>query len=1071
MFNNFLLLCFLKKCVAISAFVSRLKKKIYGVLFRKDIFSIYCMNTKANKIAGWIVFAVAFIVYFLTAERVGSLWDCGEFITGSYKLEVVHPPGAPLFLLIGRMFTLPADWFSSDPAMISFSVNLLSGVCSAFAAAFICWTTGIFGRLALVGREGMVSENEEWALGGAGLAAGLATAFCSSIWFSAVEGEVYAMSTFFTALVVWSAAKWYALPDSAKTDRWFIFCVYAAGLSIGVHLLSLLAFPAIGMLYYIKKYREHKFWGMVAAALIGVLFFAVVVQKFIVVGIPTLWEKTELMMVNGFGLPFHSGIFPTVLIIGGLIYAGFHYAHKRNSKVLQMITASVLMLVLGYSTVGVVVIRANANTPINMNAPSDPIRLIPYINREQYGERELLRGPWYGAGPIDTETTPRYGQVGDRYEIVDYKVSYKWNPRDMSLFPRMQDNQGSRAPIYEMWRGGEKGKPGLGENIGFTLRYQIGWMYWRYFFWNFIGRQNAEQGYYSWDVKDGNWFSGIKPLDEARLYNQDELPQTILNDKARNKYFALPFIFGLLGLFFHFKNRPNEALSLMALFIITGIGIILYSNQPPNEPRERDYVLVGSFMTYCIWLGMGVLAIYELMRNSLKTSGKVSAIAASAIVLVAPILMGTQNFDDHDRSGIVASRDYAANFLNTVEKDQGSIIFTYGDNDTYPLWYAQETEEIRTDVRVANLSLIAVDWYIEQLRRKTNESPAVNLTIPTAAYRGNNRNTVPISDQGNVKEMSLKQALAFMAKDLPNSGNDPRSPKTYLPTRRLYIDVDKAKVLANGTVAPEDADKIVDRVYINIPKNKTYLIKDELAILDVIGSNLWERPVYFAVTCRPEKMFGLQDYMQLEGLGLRIVPIKTELSPERRQYGQVYGAGRVATDKVYKHFTEDYAYGNFDKEDLFVDHSYGPSVQSHRVALLRTVRQMLTEGDSTRAVALTDKYFEGFPHMNFPYDYNTMYLINVYMAAGAFDKAQPHLEIMAEEAADWLNFYSSLSPELTDPENDFGFYEDFTLMMRTAQDVVRAAAEIEDQAFRDKIQGLLESFMQVPTEGRRPGGR
>ncbi len=1028
------------------------------------------MNTKANKIAGWIVFAIALVVYYMSAERVGSLWDCGEFITGAYKLEVVHPPGAPLFILIGRMFTLPADWFASDPAMISFSVNLMSGVCAAFTAAFVAWTTGMFGRLALVGRDGRTDENQDLALGGAGLVAGLATAFCSSIWFSAVEGEVYAMSTFFTGLVVWSAAKWYSLPDTAKTDRWLIFCVYAAGLSIGVHLLSLLAFPAIGMLYYYKKYENHNFLGMILSALAGVLFFAIVVQKMIVVGIPTLWAKLELMMVNGLGMPFHTGVIPLILIIGGIIYAGFHFAHKRNSKVLQLITAAALMLVLGYSTVGVVVIRANANTPINMNTPSDPIRLIPYINREQYGERELLKGPWYGANPIATDITPRYGQVGDKYEIVDQKVSYKWDKRDLELFPRMQDSQASRAGIYKMWRGGDTGKPTIGENISFTLSYQVGWMYWRYFFWNFVGRQNADQGYYSWDVRDGNWMSGITPLDEARLYEQSEIPDTIKNDKARNFYYGLPFIFGLLGMFFHFKQRPNEALALLSLFIITGIGIILYSNQPPNEPRERDYVLVGSFLTYCIWIGMGVLALFEVLQNNLKSSGKVSAIAATAIVLLAPILMGTQNFDDHTRGNITASRDYAANFLNSVEKDQGSIIFTYGDNDTYPLWYAQETEEIRTDVRVANLSLIAVDWYIEQLRRKTNESPAVNFTVSSASYRGNNRNTVPIVEQAQVKEMSVKQALEFINKDIANPDNDPRRPKAYLPTRRLYIPVDKQKVLANGTVAAKDADKIVDRIYINLPAEKNYLVKDELAILDVIGSNLWDRPVYFAVTCRPEKMFGLQDYMQLEGLGLRIVPIKTEMSNERRQYGQVYGAGRVATDKVFKRFTEEFAYGNFDKEDVFVDHSYGPSVQSHRVALLRTVRQMISEGDTTRAATLTDKYFEGFPHMNFPYDYNTMYLINAYMAAGAKEKAKPHLEIMAIEAADWLNFYSSLEPGLMDPENDFGFFDDYRLMVRTAEDALRAINEIDDKEFKDKYKGMLEPFIPRATENRRLPG-
>lgn len=1015
---------------------------------------LFSMNTKMNKIAGWVVFAIALVVYYLSAERVGSLWDCGEFITGAYKLEVVHPPGAPLFLLIGRIFTLPAQWLSDDPAMISFAVNLMSGVCTAFAAAFVAWSTGFLGKLALVGRDKEPDQGEEIALAGAGLAAGLATAFCSSIWFSAVEGEVYAMSTFFTCLVMWSAIKWYALPDTAESDRWLVFSVYAAGLSIGVHLLSLLAFPMIGMLYYFKKYESRNVIGILLSAFAGVLFFAIFVQKMVVVGIPQLWANLELITVNSMGLPFHSGLIPLLLILGGLATFGFYSAHKRNNKALQMITACALMVVIGFSTIGVVVIRANANTPINMNNPDNPMSLLPYINREQYGERELLKGPWYGAQPADVEQTDRYGQVGDRYEIVDKKISYIYNSRDEGLFPRMQDSQGSRAPIYEMWRGGEQGKPSVGENIGFMLNYQVGWMYWRYFFWNFIGRQNGEQGFYPWDKKTGNWLSGITFWDEARLYDQSEMPQTMLNDKARNTYYALPFLFGLFGLLFHFRRKPNDGLALLALFVITGLGIIFYSNQPPNEPRERDYVLVGSFLTYCVWIGMGVLALYEVLKDKVKLSGPISGVIASAIVLIAPLLMLSQNFDDHTRSQITASRDYAANFLNSTEKDKGSIIFTYGDNDTYPLWYAQETENIRTDVRVTNLSLIAVDWYIEQLRRKVNNSPALNLTISTESYRGNNRNTIVIDPNGG--EMSLQQALDIANQTRNGSG---QSAKYYFPSRRLYIPVDKQKVLANGTVKPEDADKIVDRIYITIPEGKNYLIKDELAILDVINSNLWDRPVYFAVTCRPEKMFGLQKYMQLEGLGLRIVPIQTEATPESRQYGSVYGAGRVATDKIYKHFTEDYSWGNFDKEDVYVDRSYGPSVQSHRVTLMRGARQLMAEGDTTRAVKLVDVYFEGFPHMNFPYDYNTMYLLNIYMAAGALDNAKPHLETMAVEAADWLNFYETLDPSLMDPDNDFGFSDDYLLMRRTAQDAMRAIDDYKDEAFKKKCQDLLSPFI------------
>ena len=1064
-----------------------------------------------SKAAGWLVFAVAMIVYYLSAERVGSLWDCGEFITGAYKFEVVHPPGAPLFLLIGRMFTIPAELFSDNPANISFAVNLMSGVCTAFAAAFFAWSTSMFARLALVGRREDLSVGEDIAVAGAGLVAGLAGAFATSVWFSAVEGEVYAMSTFFSALVVWAATKWYSIPDDKdpKVDRWLVFAVFAAGLSIGVHLLSLLAFPAIAMLYYFKRNDNPQWWGAIIAAIFGFWVFSSVVQSSIITGIPELWQGMELAFVNGIGLPFNSGLLGVLFVVGGfiatfvlygkgkidkllflllffgigviktfvsdqfsavgfgkgiLIYgvlAGLMYLlidrNQLTKKFIYLFGICYFLVTIGFSTIGVIVIRANANTPINMNEPSDPMRLLPYINREQYGERELLRGPWYGAQPNGNDLEDRYGKVGDRYEVVDNKITYTWNKKDIGLFPRMQDTQESRKGIYtNYWRGGKTGKPSLFENIGFTLRYQMGWMYWRYFAWNFIGRQNGEQGFYPRDVKSGHWMSGITPIDEGRLYNQSELPETMKNHKARNFYYFLPLLLGLLGLIWHLKRRPNDALALLALFVITGLGIIIYSNQPPNEPRERDYVLVGSFLTYCMWIGMSVPAIYRLLVGRVNLGGMPAAGVGTALAIVAPLLMLTQNFDDHSRAEHKGSRDYAANFLNSVEED--GIMFTYGDNDTYPLWYAQETEEIRTDVRIVNLSLIAVDWYIEQQRRAVNESKPLNLTISKESYRGRNRNIVPINEQKT--EMSFQEAWQFINRDLTAGRDvDSRTPKSYLPTRRIYIPVDKQKVLANGVVKPEDADKIVDRIYITLPKGKQYLYKDEIAILDVIGSNIsnWDRPVYFAVTCRPEKMFGLTSYMQMEGLSLRIVPIKSD-NVDRRVYGEVYGAGRVATDEVYDNIMNNWAWGNFDDEnlDLFIDRSYGPSIQSMRVAFMRTGEAMLAEGDTTRAVQLIDKYFESFPHNNFPYDLNTMYVANIYLDANALENAKPKLRILAQEIADYKDFFDSLEASVRDDEN-FGFGTEIkrwrsaeALLLRAMNDKYR-----NDTAFKSEIEGIL----------------
>ena len=722
---------------------------------------------KLSTITGWVVFAIAMIVYIMTAERTGSLWDCGEFILGAYKLQVVHPPGAPLFLIVGRLFTWVAEIFSNDPSAIAFSVNLMSGMCTAFAAAFVAWTTIIFARLALGDRDRELTQGEIIAACGGGLAAGLATAFSTSIWFSAVEGEVYAMSTFFTTICVWSMAKWYGLPDTPKSDKWIIFAVYAAGLSIGVHLLSLLTFPAMGLLYYFKKSKKITAKGFVLAAAAGALMIPII-QKVIIGGIPALWSNLELLMVNNFGMPVQSGIFPTILIIAALIFFAVRWAEKNKNGLAQRIIVAMSLLVISFSTLGVVIIRANANTPINMNDPSDPLRLLPYLNREQYGERPLVRGPHYEAEPVSTTKEDRYGRVGDRYEVVDTKLKYVYRNEDKILFPRIAHPDQNRPALYRRWMdymGFEKGtEPNMAFNIRFLMRYQIGYMYWRYFMWNFVGRQNGEQGLEAWNPKSGNWLSGIKFIDSAKTYNQDRLPETIRTNEARNKYFFLPLIFGLLGLVFQFRLRKRDWMALLVLFLFTGLGIIFYSNQPPREPRERDYVLVGSFFTFCIWIGMAVPALYTILRERLKNTSMMPAIVASGLVLLAPAIMAFQNFDDHNRSGHYAARDYATNFLESC--DENAIIFTYGDNDTYPLWYAQEVENVRRDVRVVNLSLIAVDWYINGLRRKINDSPPIKLSIPASGYQGNKRNQMYIRDpEGAKRPMALDAALRFMADD------------------------------------------------------------------------------------------------------------------------------------------------------------------------------------------------------------------------------------------------------------------------------------------------------------------
>ena len=1027
-----------------------------------------------HRLTGWLVFAIATFVYFLSVERTGSLWDCGEFILGAYKLQVVHPPGAPLFLLIGRMFTWVAELISDNPADIAFAVNMMSGVCTAFAAAFIAWITIDLGKLALVGREAETSSEQNLALAGGGLVAGLATTFATSIWFSAVEGEVYAMSTMFTALTLWATIKWYVLPDKPSSDRWLIFAVYSAGLSTGVHLLSILTFPALALFYYFKKYKEPNFKGMALAAAAGVAAI-VVIQKFIIVGIPTLWTWMELLFVNDFGLPPHSGIIPTLLIVGAALFFAIRFAHQRQHAILQQVFVAVTLVIIGFSTIGVVVIRANAAPPVNMNNPSDAMRLLPYLNREQYGERPLFRGPDFDVDPNTrtTEVTDRYGLVGDRYEITDYKVSVDYPNRSKRLFPRMGDNTLGRPRLYKQWlgmnpdQGTPPGRPSAGDNVSFFMRYQIGWMYWRYFMWNFSGRQNGQQGFYDWDESAGNWITGINFLDEMRLGDQSQLPEKMKNDPSRNKYYLLPFLFGLLGLFWHSSKRPNDFMGLLALFIITGIGIIVYSNQPPNEPRERDYVLAGSIFTYCIWLGLAVPALFQMMVSRLGTSKSVSAIGAGALVLIAPLLMGFQNFDDHSRADHSGARDYASNFLNSLEED--AIIFTYGDNDTYPLWYAQEVEGIRRDVRVVNLSLIAVDWYIDLLRRKVNDSAPIKMTIPREQLRGKLRNQVFYYNQGEDRPMSLQNFVRFIGEDHPLSSQSGRVIEAHYPTTKVVIPVDKAEVLRTGTVTEADTANIVPGIPVRV--DGTQLLKDEIAILDIIASNIWERPLYFAVTARMEKLFGMQDFMQLEGLALRLVPVRSQ--SETNIYG-LLGSGRVNTDALFENVTEKWRWGNFDKEDTYVAHSYGPSVQSMQFAMQRGALALLQEGKQDKAVELVDEYFDAFPDMNFEYGVHAVYMLGVYSQAGAYDKAKPHMQILARNIEDRLDYYMTLPDDIL----QLSYGNDFQAAIAVADRLVAYARRGGDTELLNELQATFGDFLQPqlpqggdlpPLDGPAPG--
>lgn len=1009
-----------------------------------------------NNLVGWAVFLIAATVYYFSAEPTGSLWDCGEFVSCAKKLQVPHPPGAPLFLMIGRLFTIIGGVVSSDPSFQAFLVNFSSGIFSALAAMFVCWVAIILGKLAMKGRDEEPTMPEFIALAGAGVAAGLTTAFATSIWFSAVEGEVYAMSTFFTAFTLWAMMKWYNQPDTPEADRWMMLSVYATGLSIGVHLLSLLTFPALALFYYFKKTEKPTLRGMVVSGIIGVVLIWFI-QTFIITGIPALWGNLEVFLVNTLGLPRIIGSAVVLLgIIGAALFYGFRWANNAKNVALQNIFMGLTLMVVSFSIFGVTMIRAAANPPINMNAPSDPLRLIPYLNREQYGERPILSGPQFNqkspAGGYE-KVADRYGWTGKKYDVVDQKFEPRFTNNQKTFFPRMGHWESDREMYYKYWMNlppNEKvpaARPNASDNFSYFFNYQIRWMYWRYFMWNFSGRQNGEQGFTPSEMK-GHWITGISFIDEGFLGipgTTSAMTTQMKTDPARNTYFMLPFIFGVLGLLWHLKNRQNDALGLLALFIITGIGIIVYTNEPPNEPRERDYALVGSFFTYAIWVGMGVLAIFDVIRK--KLASNIAAPLSAGLVLIAPLLMGTQNFDDHSRNSHYAARDYAINFLQSCAKN--AIIFTYGDNDTYPLWYAQEVENIRTDVRVVNLSLLGTDWYINQLRRKVNESPAIKLSIPESAIRGDKRAQIPATKGA---EMPLLDVVKFIGENHPQVAESGYQFESYAPTNNAYIPIDKQKMLEKGLISPQDTG-VVDKIPVSFGN---YLMRDDLAILDILANNLHERPIYFAVTCSASKMQGLQNYAQLEGLAVRIYPVNTSDPMMQRNFG-IIGAGRVQSDSVYKAVTEKFRWGNFNTHKTYIDKNYRPSVNTTQFVTLRTALDMLQRGDKQRPVQLIDKVFEAYPNYNFPYDRETLYFLDVYLQAGAtgLEGFKKHTKILAQNLLENLQFYKSVSPRIKAAR---GIDQDEQIDLRLKDELIRMAAQAGDAGFKTELENMFKDF-------------
>ena len=779
---------------------------------------------KLNNIIGWIIWAIATFVYVSTIEPTTSFWDCGEFIATAYNLEVGHPPGAPLFMLIGRFFTM----FASNETA-AYAINMLSALSSSFTILFLFWSiTAVIKKLAV--KTGDLTQDKMIAIFGAAVVGSLAYTFSDSFWFSAVEGEVYAMSSLFTAAVFWAILKWEAVASEKHSTRWMVLIAYLMGLSIGVHLLNLLAIPAMVFLYYFKT-RELNPKNLGIATLLSVLVLGIV-QFGIIPGTYSLASKFELLFVNSMGMPFNSGVIFYFIFMASLIAWGLYYTQKNGKVLLNTILLCFTVILVGYSTYSVIMARSAANPPMDENNPENVFSLLSYLNREQYGESPFLTGQYFNT-PLDArepykEGKPTYFQNKEtgKYEIINKGSKNKpnYDKKTSGFLPRMWSSQAHHIRDYKAWSD-YKGKnkrasngqtikvPTFGENLAFLFNYQWGHLYWRYFMWNFVGRQTDVQNTQPGDVVNGNWISGVRPIDAIRLGNQSKLPKSTTNNPGHNTYYFLPLILGLIGLIYQFTKDPKDWLVLGLLFFFTGLMINFYTNPPSPQPRERDYAYVGSFYVFAIWIAIGVYALFESLSK--KAPQKLSAIAVSIVCLLAvPTLMATQNWDDHDRSKRYTARDFARNYLNSCAPN--AILFTNGDNDTFPLWYVQDVERYRTDVRVVNLSLLNTDWYIQQMRRKAWIADGIPQRIPEEKIRQGTNDYLPIYEKPGVKGYrDVDEIIAFVTDDTPKSkvnvGQDQKL-VDYIPTKNFKITADKAAVLANGTVSKDRANRIVDNV-------------------------------------------------------------------------------------------------------------------------------------------------------------------------------------------------------------------------------------------------------------------
>ncbi|HEY0653534.1 MAG TPA: DUF2723 domain-containing protein [Chryseosolibacter sp.] len=974
---------------------------------------------KINNIAGWSVFAIALITYWVTMEPTASFWDCGEFIAIAYKLEVSHPPGAPLFMLIGRMFSFLAF---GDVTKVAYWINFSSVLAGAFTSVFLFWSITLLGRkLFKVNSLADLTADRAWVLVGAGLVGSLAYTFCDSAWFSAVEAEVYSMSSFFTAFVVWAMLKWEVIEDDSKANRWLILIFYMMGLSIGVHLLNLVTIPALALIYYFKKYKPTT-WGVVLAMLIS-LFIIFFINALSIPGLPTLAGKLEIAFVNSMGMPFGSGaIFTGLLIVGALVF-GIYKTQVNNQPILNTFLVATAFILIGYSSYAMIVIRSSYNTPINQNDPSDVMSFVRYLKREQYGSRPLLYGQYFNAQVVEYEAGELvYVKGKEKYEVADKKQSYKYDPKQMTPFPRIYSTDPSHQQTYrEILNLRENEKPTFVDNIWFLLKHQIGHMYVRYFFFNFAGRESDNQGA-DW-MRPSLWF--------------DDLPPILKENGGRNNFFMIPFVLGLIGMFYQSVNNTRNFVVVALLFVLTGVALVIYLNSPPTEPRERDYIYTGSYYAYCFWIGFAVIALAETFTRftkNLKTAG----IVATVVCLSAPALMAKDGWDDHDRSKRYFSVDAAINYLQSCAPN--AILFTGGDNDTFPLWYSQEVEGVRTDVRVIVLSYYNTDWYINQTMRQTYESKPFPYTLTAANYRQGGPNDYLPYYNANIKSMDLKQYLDLIKRDHKGLRGVYQTVNIF-PTREVTLQVDVEKVKSLGIVPKNLEQYIVPEMKLKLRSGAGALEKKDLAMLDVLATADWERPIYVNNTSMAQFNIDISRYVVQEGNAYRILPV----------YNPDANIDFVNTSVAFENMTKKFQYRGLDDPTIYYTQDYRSFVQNHRSSFNTLAQALIAEGDSAKAREALMFSLTKMPDEGVRYDFTNAQMVELLLEVGEKEKAIEIATLMGERFDQQATYYFS--------KRDFG--RDFQLPLFLLGEMQRVLYAYGVNDLGKKLEDMYEKHNQA----------